>query len=166
MVRAFKESQNRVKSMALIHEKLYQSRNLAEIDFGDYLRELTTQLLRSFGIGAHGVHLNVNASRVLLAVDRAIPCGIIVNELVTNALKYAFPDGREGHIDLELLPFDDNRIRLTVRDDGVGFPAQIDVQTSESLGLTLVRMLAEQIQGTLVMQPHEPGTEFIMTFRK
>jgi len=166
MVRAFKESQNRVKSMALIHEKLYQSRNLAEIDFADYLRELTTQLLRSFGIGAHGVYLNVNASRVLLAVDRAIPCGIIVNELVTNALKYAFPDGREGHIDVDLFLVDDDRIRLTVRDDGVGFPAHIDVQSTESLGLTLVRMLAEQVQGTLIMQPHGPGTEFIMTFRK
>lgn len=166
MVKVFKESQNRVKSMALIHEKLYQSRNLAEIDFGDYLRELTTQLFRSYGIGAHGVHLNVNASRVLLAVDHAIPCGIIVNELVTNALKYAFPEGRGGRIDIDLHQVSDDRVRLAVRDNGVGFPAQIDFETSDSLGLTLVRMLADQVQGEMSMQQRGPGAEFIMTFRK
>ena len=166
MVKIFKESQNRVKSMALIHEKLYQSRNLAEIDFGDYLRELTTQLVRSYGIGTHGVQLNVNASRVLLAVDRAIPCGIVVNELVTNALKYAFPDGRSGRIDVDLHPVGTDRVRLTVRDNGVGIPAHIDVTTSDSLGLTLVRMLAEQVQGEMTMQPHGPGAEFMLTFRK
>ncbi|HSQ74185.1 MAG TPA: PAS domain S-box protein [Bacteroidota bacterium] len=166
MIKIFKESQNRVKSMALIHEKLYQSRNLAEIDFGDYLRELTTQLVRSYGIGTHGVQLNVNTSRVLLAVDRAIPCGIIVNELVTNALKYAFPDGRSGRIDVDLHPVSTDRVRLTVRDNGVGIPDHIDVTTSDSLGLTLVRMLGEQVQGEMAMQPHGPGTEFMLTFRK
>jgi len=166
MVKIFKESQNRVKSMALIHEKLYQSRNLAEIDFGDYLRELTTQLVRSYGIGTHGVQLNVNTGRVLLAVDRAIPCGIIVNELVTNALKYAFPDGRSGRIDVDLHPVGADRVRLTVRDNGVGIPAHVDVTTSDSLGLTLVRMLAEQVQGEMSMQPHGPGAEFMLTFRK
>lgn len=166
MVKVFKESQNRVRSMALIHEKLYQSRNLAEIDFGDYLRELTNQLLRSYGIGAHGVSLDLNATRVLLAVDRAIPCGIIVNELVTNALKYAFPNGRDGRINIDLHPINENRVRLIVRDNGVGFPEQVDFETSESLGLTLVRMLAEQVQGEMVMQPGRPGAEFTMTFRK
>jgi PAS domain S-box-containing protein len=166
MVKVFKESQNRVRSMALVHEKLYQSRNLAEIDFGDYLRDLTNQLLRSYGIGAHGVNLDVNATRVLLAVDRAIPCGIIVNELVTNALKYAFPNGREGRINIDLHPAGDDRVRLVVRDNGVGIPAHVNVETSDSLGLTLVRMLAEQVQGEMVMQPGGPGVEFIMTFRR
>jgi two-component sensor histidine kinase len=166
MIKIFKESQNRVKSMALIHEKLYQSRNLAEIDFADYLRELTTQLFRSYGIGAHGVYLNVNASQVLLAVDRAIPCGIIVNELVTNALKYAFPESRGGRIDIDLHPIDDERIRLAVRDNGVGFPDDVDFETSDSLGLTLVRMLADQVQGEVVLQEEGHGAEFIMTFRK
>ncbi len=166
MIKIFKESQNRVKSMALIHEKLYQSANLAEIDFSDYLRELTTQLFRSYGIGAHGVSLNVHASQVLLAVDRAIPCGIIVNELVTNALKYAFPDGMGGRIDIDLHPVSDDRVRMAVRDNGVGFPADVDFETSDSLGLTLVRMLADQVQGEVAMQEAERGAEFIMTFRK
>jgi PAS domain S-box-containing protein len=166
MIKIFKESQNRVKSMALIHEKLYQSANLAEIDFSDYLRELTTQLFRSYGIGAHGVSLNVHASQVLLAVDRAIPCGIIVNELVTNALKYAFPNGQGGRIDIDLHPVSDEQIRLAVRDNGVGFPADVDFETSDSLGLTLVRMLADQVQGEVVLQASERGAEFIMTFRK
>jgi PAS domain S-box-containing protein len=166
MIKVFKESQNRVKSMALIHEKLYQSANLAEIEFSDYLRELTTQLFRSYGIGAHGVSLNVHASEVLLAVDRAIPCGIIVNELVTNALKYAFPDGRGGRIDIDLHPVSDDQIWLAVRDNGVGFPADVDFETSDSLGLTLVRMLADQVQGEVILQTAERGAEFIMTFRK
>lgn len=166
MIKIFKESQNRVKSMALIHEKLYQSANLAEIDFSDYLRELTTQLFRSYGIGAHGVSLNVHASQVLLAVDRAIPCGIIVNELVTNALKYAFPDGRGGRIDIDLLPVTDDLIRLAVRDNGVGFPADVDFETADSLGLTLVRMLADQVQGEVVLQASDKGAEFFMTFRR
>lgn len=166
MIKIFKESQNRVKSMALIHEKLYQSANLAEIDFSDYLRELTTQLFRSYGIGAHGVSLNVHASQVLLAVDRAIPCGIIVNELVTNALKYAFPEGRGGRIDIDLHPVSDDMVRLAVRDNGVGFPADVDFETSDSLGLTLVRMLADQVQGDVALQPADRGAEFIMTFRK
>jgi two-component sensor histidine kinase len=166
MIKIFKESQNRVKSMALIHEKLYQSANLAEIDFSDYLRELTTQLFRSYSIGTHGVSLNVHAPQVLLAVDRAIPCGIIVNELVTNALKYAFPDSRGGRIDIDLHPVSDDQIRLAVRDNGVGFPADVDFETSDSLGLTLVRMLADQVQGQVVLQAGERGAEFIMTFRK
>jgi PAS domain S-box-containing protein len=166
MIKIFKESQNRVKSMALIHEKLYQSANLAEIDFSDYLRELTTQLFRSYGIGAHGVSLNVHASQVLLAVDRAIPCGIIVNELVTNALKYAFPNGRGGRIDIDLHPVSDDTVRLAVRDNGVGFPVDVDFETSDSLGLTLVRMLADQVQGEVILQAAERGAEFIMTFRK
>ena len=110
--------------------------------------------------------LNVNASQVLLAVDRAIPCGIIVNELVTNALKYAFPDGRGGRIDIDLHPVGDDRIRLAVRDNGVGFPEDVDFETSDSLGLTLVRMLADQVQGEVVLQEEEHGAEFIMTFRK
>ncbi len=166
MVKALKESQNRVRSMALIHEKLYQSRNLAEIDFSDYVRELTSQLIRSYGIGAHGISLNVQASQVLLAVDRAIPCGIIVNELVTNALKYAFPDNEGGRIDVELQPVESGRIRLAVRDNGVGLPANLDFDTSDSLGLTLVRMLADQVQGTISVHAGEPGAEFVLTFRK
>jgi len=165
MVKIFRESQNRVKSMALIHEKIYQSRNLAEVDFGEYLRELATQLFRSYGIGTHGIFMNINADKVVLGVDRAIPCGIIVNELVSNALKYAFPEKAGGRVDITLHTNGKGEIILTVRDNGVGLPPDIDFETSDSLGLMLVRMLSEQLQGEVKLRPGEPGTEFTLTFQ-
>ena len=165
MVKIFRESQNRVKSMALIHEKIYQSRNLAEVDFGEYLRELATQLFRSYGIGTHGIFMNINADKVVLGVDRAIPCGIIVNELVSNALKYAFPGKAGGRVDISLHANGNGEIVLTVRDNGVGLPPDIDFETSDSLGLMLVRMLSEQLQGEVKLCPGEPGTEFTLTFQ-
>jgi two-component sensor histidine kinase len=165
MVKIFRESQNRVKSMALIHEKIYQSRNLAEVDFGEYLRELATQLFRSYGIGTHGIFMNINADKVVLGVDRAIPCGIIVNELVSNALKYAFPEKAGGRVDISLHTNGNGEIVLTVRDNGVGLPPDIDFETSDSLGLMLVRMLSEQLQGEVKLCPGEPGTEFTLTFQ-
>jgi PAS domain S-box-containing protein len=165
MVKIFRESQNRVKSMALIHEKIYQSRNLAEVDFGEYLRELATQLFRSYGIGTHGIFMNIKVDKVVLGVDRAIPCGIIVNELVSNALKYAFPEKAGGRVDITLHTNGEGEIVLTVRDDGVGLPPDIDFETSDSLGLMLVRMLSEQLQGEVKLEPGEPGTEFTLTFQ-
>ncbi len=165
MVKIFRESQNRVKSMALIHEKIYQSRNLAEVDFGEYLRDLATQLFRSYGIGTHGIFMNIKVDRVVLGVDRAIPCGIIVNELVSNALKYAFPEKAGGRIDITLCTNGKGEIVLTVRDNGVGLPPEIDFETSDSLGLMLVRMLSEQLQGEVKLRPGEPGTEFTLTFQ-
>ncbi len=166
MLRIMRESQSRVKSMALVHEKLYQSHNLAEIDFGDYLRVLVAQLFRSYGIAQESVQMAINVDAVSLGVDRAIPCGIIINELVTNALKYAFPGGRKGKIDVELQSIAPGRIRLVVRDNGVGLPQDVEVQKADSLGLTLVRMLADQVQGQLTMPRRAEGVEFVLIFRK
>jgi len=166
MLRIMRESQSRVKSMALVHEKLYQSHNLAEIDFGDYVRVLVSQLFRSYGIAQESVQMAINVDAVSLGVDRAIPCGIIINELVTNALKYAFPGGRKGKIDVELHSAAPGQIRLAVRDDGVGLPQNVEVQAADSLGLTLVRMLADQVQGQLTMPSRPEGVEFVLTFRK
>jgi len=165
MVKIFRESQNRVKSMALIHEKIYQSRNLAEVDFGEYLRDLATQLFRSYGIGTHGIFMNIKVDKVVLGVDRAIPCGIIVNELVSNALKYAFPEKAGGRVDITLHTNGKGEVVLTVRDNGVGLPPEIDFETSDSLGLMLVRMLSEQLQGEVKLRPGDPGTEFTLTFQ-
>ena len=160
--RVLRESQNRVKSMALIHEKLYQSRNLAVIDFGEYVRELSTQIFRSYGMTLNKVSLQVDVESVALGVDRAIPCGIIVNELVSNALKYAFPNGNFGRVTLGLRELPSGRVELQIGDNGVGIPEIVDVKTAETLGLSLVRMLTEQIQGTLStrrgVRTRRPGT--------
>lgn len=166
MIRIIQESQNRVKSMALVHEKLYQSLNVAEIDFGDYLRELVAQLSRSYGSDRDRVRVSVVADPVSLGVDRAIPCGIIVNELVTNALKYAFPGERQGTIEVTLKSLSPGLLRLIVKDDGVGMPPGLDMHHAKSLGLTLVYMLAEQMQGELTLPASPTGVEFILVFRK
>jgi PAS domain S-box-containing protein len=166
MLKIMRESQNRVKSMALVHEKLYQSQNLASIEFGEYVRELVTQLSRSYGINPDLIRLNISTDAIDLAVDRAIPCGIIVNELVTNALKYAFPGGRHGTIDVLLHNLADGKIRLVIRDDGVGLPRDLELHNASSLGLTLVYMLADQVQGELAISRDGAGTEFSLTFRK
>jgi PAS domain S-box-containing protein len=166
MLRIMRESQGRVKSMALVHEKLYQSHNLAEIDFGDYVRVLVMQLFRSYGIPQDTVQMAVTADPVALGVDRAIPCGIIVNELVTNALKYAFPDRRKGKVEVELRSIPPGTIRLTIRDDGVGLPPDIEFHKADSLGLTLVHMLTDQVQGELTIPRTLVGAEFVLTFRK
>jgi PAS domain S-box-containing protein len=166
MTRIMRESQHRVRSMALVHEKIYQSHNLAEVDFGDYTRELVSQLFRSYGAKQDSIRMNLRADSVSLGVDRAIPCGIILNELVTNSLKYAFPGGRTGNIDIELKSIAAGLIRLIVRDDGVGFPKDFDMQKSNSLGLTLVHMLVDQVRGELTVSPQPAGVEMILTFRK
>ncbi|MCK5573592.1 MAG: PAS domain S-box protein, partial [Bacteroidetes bacterium] len=170
MLRVFKESQNRVRSMALIHEKLYGTSNLAEISFGEYVRDLATQLFRSYGASAAGISLEVEANNVLLGIDHAIPCGIIINELVSNSLKYAFPDGQGGTIYIRLYPGPDDTVRLIVGDTGVGLPDDLDLEKTDSLGLKLVKMLAGQLSGDLVLvrngSRHEgTGAEFTITFQ-
>jgi len=169
MLRVFKESQNRVRSMALIHEKLYRSSNLAEISFGDYVRDLATQLFRSYSLNAAGVSLEIDANKVLLGIDRAIPCSIIVNELVSNSLKYGFPDRRGGTIYIRLHSAPDQTVRLVVGDTGVGLPEDLDIEKTDSLGLKLVKMLTGQLSGELKLVPGgsrsgKTGAEFVITF--
>jgi PAS domain S-box-containing protein len=155
----FKESRNRVKSMALIHEKLYQSKDLARIDFAEYVRNLTTHLFRSYGVNTHAVGLKINVDKVLLDIDTAIPCGLIVNELVTNSLKYAFPPGVAGEIHVDLHQENDGRLALVVSDNGAGLPPDFDLQKTESLGLQLVSTLTDQLEGTIVLEQNR-GTTF------
>src|SRR6185369_10824507 len=116
----FKESQNRIRSMALIHEKLYQTKDLARIDFTEYIRNLVTYLFRLYEANADSVRLNIDTSGVFLAIDTAIPCGLIINELVSNSLKYAFPKNRGGEISI-CLHSEDSRFTLAVSDSGIGF---------------------------------------------
>jgi PAS domain S-box-containing protein len=156
-----RESQNRVRSMALIHEKLYQSESLAQVQFAEYLRNLTRDLFRSYSAG--GVGLKLQAEDIPLDVDTAIPCGLIINELVSNALKYAFPAGRSGDLHVSFLKISRERCALTVTDNGVGLPADIDVKNPKTLGLQLVNMLVNQLHGTLDVVT-DGGTTVMVTF--
>lgn len=144
----FNECRDRVASMAMIHERLYQSADLARVDLGAYLRSITAQLFRSYNVRSHQIALDVRVEAGLLGVDQAIPCGLIVNELVSNALKHAFPDGRQGRIGV-VFEAEKTQCRLAVRDDGVGLPAGFDVGRSPSLGLKLVQALTKKLRGTL-----------------
>ncbi|MBW2645587.1 MAG: PAS domain-containing protein, partial [Deltaproteobacteria bacterium] len=146
-VEMFIESQNRIKSMALVHEKLYQSEDLANIDFNEYVKHLANILFRSYGIDTGKIALKLDIEDVIIEVDTAIPCGLIVNELVSNSLKYAFTEDGKGEVKITLHSTDENEMELTVSDDGVGIPKDLDFRNTESLGLKLVNILTSQIRG-------------------
>jgi PAS domain S-box-containing protein len=160
----FIESRNRVRSMALVHEKLYQSKDLARIDFADYIRALTIGLLSSFAGKTSSVRVSVEIDGIMLGVDSAVPCGLIVNELVSNSFKYAFPEGRRGEICVAMEQSQE-RLRLTVSDDGIGFPGKINFRNTESLGLQLVNTLTEQLEGEIELK-NGRGTIFAICFPK
>jgi two-component sensor histidine kinase len=160
--RLFVESQDRIRTMALVHEKLYQSSDLASIDFSPYIERLATNLFRSYGGGGR-VNLSLDVGNVYLSVEKAVPCGLIVNELVMNALKYAFPGDRTGEIVVEVRQEGD-RMSLAVSDDGVGLPPGFDITKSNTLGLQLVELLVSQLEGTLTIGPG-PGTSFHISFK-
>ncbi len=168
ILRMFQESQNRIRSMALIHEKLYQSSGLMRIDFKAYLQNLTTHLFRSFGVSAYIINLTLDVEDVFLDLDTAVPCALIINELVSNALKYAFPDSWRQAQDKEAklcitLREEADRLILVVKDNGVGLPAELDIKQTNSLGLRLVLMLARQLKATLDIERRD-GTIFTLTF--
>ena len=143
--RMLQESQDRIHSMALLHESLYQSQNLSQINFPEYIRQLAAHLFHSYGVAPDRIHLRTDLHTLSLHLDAAVPCGLIINELVSNSLKYAFPDGREGEIRIELNEHSDGTARLMVADNGVGLKADVDWINARSLGLRLVRTLAEQL---------------------
>jgi two-component sensor histidine kinase/HAMP domain-containing protein len=159
----FQESQHRVRSMALIHEKLYRSENLAQIDFADYVRELSTYLFRSQTAKVQDITLTVQPENIFLDIDRAVPCGLMLNELVSNALKHAFPNGRPGEIRIELSIDNHRQLTLKVIDNGIGFLAEWDYQNTKSLGLQLVNTLVDQLDGKIELD-RDNGMEFTITF--
>ena len=161
----FRESQSRVRSMALIHERLYQSENLGEIDFAQYIRDLTKRLSGAYRIGRTPIMMNVRAADIYLDISTAVPCGLLINELVSNALKYAFPSGDDlpsPRIDVEMRNENDE-IVILVSDNGIGFPEGVDWHHSKTLGLQLVSLLTRQLEGTVEMEVNH-GTTFRITF--
>ncbi|HUS72693.1 MAG TPA: PAS domain S-box protein [Sedimentisphaerales bacterium] len=163
MLEMLKQSQNRIRTMALIHEKLYQSKDLVKIDFADYIRSLTTYLFRLYEVSSDAIALKIEAAEVSLGIDTAIPCGLIISELVSNSLKHAFPAGKEGQIRIEFHSDKDNQFTLIVSDNGVGLPKAMDFRKAESLGLQLVNMLTGQLGGAIELDRSD-GTTFKITF--
>ncbi|WP_424358626.1 GAF domain-containing protein [Methanocella sp. MCL-LM] len=157
---AFRESQDRIRSMAMIHERLYRARDIARVDFGEYLRNLTSYLKSSYQPPAAEVQIDVQ--NIMLDIDRAIPCGLIVNELVSNAFKYAFPDGRQGILEISMRK-EENGILLVVSDDGPGLPPGIDTTNTPTMGLQLVNALVGQLDGELVLY-RARGSRFEIRF--
>jgi len=161
----YKESQNRVISMALIHEALYQARDLARVDFSSYIRELCENLFLSYGAREDKIKLVMDTDEVEMVVDTAIPCGLIINELISNALKHAFPRGRAGTVQVRFTQEGSKEYRLTVSDDGVGLPDDFDIRNSKTLGLQLVSSLVEQLSGSIDYTVKD-GTVFTIAFRE
>jgi two-component sensor histidine kinase len=149
--------------MAAVHSLLYKSKNFAEINFGDYIREMAGQLFRSYNTSPETISLLIRAEDIKLSLDTAIPCGLMINELVTNALKYAFPGGRKGEIRVEMSR-DQNSVRIVFADNGVGFPEGVDFRNTETLGLQLVHMLVAQLGGAIEMYGNS-GTMYVITLK-
>jgi PAS domain S-box-containing protein len=157
----FEESRNRVSAMALIHEKLYQTEDLARIDFKEYLKILAQGIADTYQ--RHDVHLSVDMEHITLNVNTGIPCGLIVNELITNSFKHAFPKGRKGLIRVGMNKNSEGNYVLIVEDNGIGFEAEQDFRKTSSLGLRLVGVLTGQIRGTIALSRSD-GTRFCITF--
>jgi two-component sensor histidine kinase len=163
VLQALQEGQGRVRSMALIHEILYRSDDLAYIDFGTYLHELTTQLWQTYHVYAGQVALDIETDEVFLTMETAVPCGLILHELVSNALKYAFVDGRSGQITIRLQAKNNSIYELSISDNGIGFPSHLDHRQTTTLGLQLVNTLIEQLEGHLTVT-RRSGASFTITF--
>ena len=157
------ESRNRIQSIALIHEKLYQSEHLASIDFGDYLQDLTSRLTSAIGAQSPQARIEIHAGEVFLDIEKAIPCALIANELVSNALKHAFPGGRRGEIHITVGWEAPGLVQLVVSDTGVGFPVDLDFKNTTTLGMQLVCSLTTQLRGTVTLS-RDGGTRFAIQF--
>jgi len=161
-LKSYQECRDRISSMAIIHEKLYASDTLTEIDFQSYISTLTQNLFHSYRIDPSKVDLDIQVEDVHLGIDMAVPCGLIINELVSNALKYAFPakQKKKGIVSVTLKLNDANDLLLTVKDNGIGLPSEVDIHNTESLGLHLVVLLAEeQLHGSVQVERNH-GTSY------
>ncbi len=188
VLEAFRESQNRIVTMAIIHEKLYRSENSETLDFSEYLQKLTSDLLHSYNIRKDDIKTFLDVEEIFIGMDTAVPLGIIINELVSNSLKHAFPQGRKGEIRIKLCKAEENvknksisnitnnngakssinknsQYSLVVSDNGLGFPEKLDFRSTGSLGLQLVNILVEQLGGTIELQKGSE-TSFKILFKE
>ena len=162
-VGVLKESQGRVKSMSIIHEKLYQSSNLTNINFKDYIKSLIFDIFNSYGLKNGSIKSVLDIKDIYLNIETSIPLGLIINEIVTNSVKYAFPKSK-GMVMIKLKSLDEH-MELTIADNGIGMPEDLDIENSKTLGLQLVNNLVNQLDGKLEIDTHE-GTEFKICFKE
>jgi PAS domain S-box-containing protein len=165
LVQFFTNSQQRIKTMALIHEKLYGSKDLDQINFGDYLASLIEQIVSVTVDKDISIELFFDLDPILLNIETATPCGLIVNELVVNCLEHAFLPQQTGNLFVSLKQANDQKITLTVEDDGIGLPVDLDVQKTTSLGWQLIHLLTDQLEGNLTVES-ESGTKVVITFQE
>jgi PAS domain S-box-containing protein len=162
-VAALRVSQDRVQSMAMIHELLYGAKSAGDIDFSEYAARLTSELFASYGMTSPRVRPRFNVVPMQLGADRAILCGLIMNELISNSLKYAFPFLEQGEIVISLAPDGMDFMRMAISDNGIGMPEGFVIESAHSLGLRVVQILVKQLDGTMTFTSHN-GTQFEMTF--
>jgi two-component sensor histidine kinase len=160
---ALEECQARVQAIALIHEMLYRSKDYLSVPFSEYVRRLAGGVFNAAGVGQNAISLELELENIALHVDKAIPCGLILNELISNSLKHAFPNNRQGVIRVALRTLSDGRLCLEVKDNGIGIPANLDVLKSKSLGMQLVCDLAAQFKAALEVIGQD-GALFRLTF--
>jgi PAS domain S-box-containing protein len=156
------ESQGRIKAMAMVHEKLYQSKNFDNINFADYIKSLIIQLESSYHMDTSLIKTNINVEDIYLDINTAIPCGLIINELISNIIKHAFKKGEKGTINANFSRIGNDYI-LSVKDDGIGLPLNVDIENIDTLGLKLVNALVNQLEGTMEINRND-GTQFIIKF--
>ncbi len=161
----FKDALTRITAMSLIHERLYRTEDMARIDFKNYISELVKDLFQSYSVTEGRILLKVDVMAAQMDIDKAIPCGLIINELVANSIKYAFPEGRRGEIAITLRLASDREVELVVSDNGIGLPKGLDVRDTKSLGMQLVTTLAEdQLKGKIEIN-RDNGTEFRIRYK-
>jgi two-component sensor histidine kinase/sensor domain CHASE-containing protein len=159
------DSQNRIRSMALIHERLYKSKDLSGINIKEYIHDLANNLFHSYGVLSSRIKLNTDIDDIMINLDTATPCGLIVTELVSNSLKHAFPEGNKGELIIKLKSDNYENFTLIVKDNGIGFPKDLDFRTTNTLGMQLVTGLVSQLKGTIDLD-QSSGTEFKIIFKE
>ncbi|WP_048190188.1 histidine kinase dimerization/phosphoacceptor domain -containing protein [Methanobacterium sp. SMA-27] len=161
----FKETQNRVRSIAILHEKLYQSDNLAKIKIDEYVKILAEDLMYFYELEESNINMILDIDDVSLNIETAIPCGLLINEMVANSLKYAFPNQKNGEIKIELHSNNEDQFNLTVGDNGVGIPKEIDPEKAETFGMQLIKYLTKQLKGTIELDNNN-GTKYQLKFNE
>jgi two-component sensor histidine kinase len=167
MLEILKETESRIHSMAIVHSKLYMTKDYEKINFYDYVKNLTDNFWNTYGFKLKNIAIKIKISDFYLNIDTAIPCGLIINELVLNSIKYAFPNNEKGEIVIELLNQNSERLTLSVRDNGIGLPEGMNVHESDTLGIQLVTLLSKQMNGHIEIKSEKnKGTEFIIDFEE
>ena len=161
----FKETENRIKSMSLVHAKLYQSKDLSNINLKSYIDDLATNLFRAYKIGPNRISLKLNANDVFISIDTAIPCGLVINEIISNSLKYAFPDNKDGEIKIDIHSPDKEGTELRICDNGIGMPKDFNPKNMKTLGMQIIFSLIEgQLQGKVDINLKN-GVEYLIKFK-